>query len=849
VTDRASRYRLPRTVVPSRYDLEIEPDLPAGTFTGSASIAVTAVEPVSEIVLNAKDLDVLDGRLVDPSGRVFAIDKVVPDVEAERVTLALDEEAIPGAWTLHLSFRGTLNDRLTGFYRSTFTDDDGDDRVIATTHFEATDARMAFPCWDEPDLKAVFGVTLVVAEGLEAFSNGPEVGREPTGDGRIRVRFADTMVMSTYLVCFVVGPLVVTEARDARGVPVRVVCRPGREHLAGFALDAAAFSLDWFADYYGIAYPDAKLDNVALPDFAQGAMENLGCVTYREQLLLLDPTRSTQAERLDVAETIAHELAHMWFGDLVTMRWWNGIWLNEAFATFMSYLCVDAMVPQWRAWDTFLRTRVNAFETDSLETTRAIEYPVASPHDASGMFDTLTYTKGGAVLRMLEQWLGPERFRDGIRRYLALHAHANTETHDLWDALEEESGEPVRRTMDAWIFQPGYPAITVRRDGDVLRFSQRRFIPSDPDDPTVWPVPLIVRQTWTGGERVDRVLVEAGGLELPLVSADGLVVANADGSSFVRTFYDDDLRGRLLERAQADLSPIERQGLVDDTWASVVAQDAPIGTFLDLVAGFGDESELPVWQTILTGLTWCDRFIDGPARDRFRDSVRDLVRPAFDRLGWDVRPGDSDLDRELRGELVRAMGILGDDPETRAQARELEAQARSGVHVEPPVAAAAIDVVATDGGPEELEAFLAWALDAPTPQEQDRYRGALGRFRDPASLGLVLEACLDAIRPQDAGFVLARSLANRDRGAQAWGFVREHWDEITRRLASSNVIALPAGARMLTRPEEVASVQAFFEEHDVPQNHLMLLQFLERQRVLAALRLRAEPELSARFGG
>ena len=253
------------------------------------------------------------------------------------------------------------------------------------------------------------------------------------------------MVMSTYLVCVVVGRLVVTEPADARGAPVRVVCRPGKEHLAAFANRVGVFALDWFADYYDIPYPEAKLDQAAIPDFAQGAMENTGLVTYRETLLLLDEALATYAERVDVAETIAHELAHMWFGDLVTMRWWNGIWLNEAFATFMSYLCVDDLQPDWKVFDVFQRIRANAFEIDALETTRPIEYPVHSPNDASGMFDTLTYTKGGAVLRMLEQWLGRERFRDGIRRYLRAHAHANTETHDLWDAIGEETGEPVRR--------------------------------------------------------------------------------------------------------------------------------------------------------------------------------------------------------------------------------------------------------------------------------------------------------------------------------------------------------------------------------------------------------------------
>src|ERR687897_386000 len=487
-------YRLPRTVVPSRYDLTLEPDLEASTFTGTVEVALEVVEPVTEIVLNANELRLDDATLTAADGRRVEVSKILTDDEAERATVDLAEVAEPGSWTLGIAFAGELNPRLTGFYRSTYADDGGDTQVIGTTHFEATDARRAFPCWDEPDLKAVFAITIVVKDGLLAVSNGPEIGRERLDDGRVRIRFADTMPMSTYLAAWVVGPLEATDPTDADGVPIRVVHVPGKGNLTAFAIETSVHSLNWFSEYYGIPYPEQKLDNVAIPDFAQGAMENVGCITYREQVLLVDPDRATREERVDIAETIAHEIAHMWFGDLVTMRWWNGIWLNEAFATFMSMLAVDAYRPDWGIWNDFIRSRTSALEVDALETTRPIEYEVRSPDDASGMFDTLTYVKGGAVLRMLEQWLGPERFRDGIRRYLTKHAYGNTETHDLWDALEEETGEPVRRTMDAWIFQPGYPAISVALEDERLRFSQRRFIPSKPEDGTSWPVPLMVRQ-------------------------------------------------------------------------------------------------------------------------------------------------------------------------------------------------------------------------------------------------------------------------------------------------------------------------------------------------------------------
>ena len=315
-----------------------------------------------------------------------------------------------------LRFRGVLNDQLAGFYRSTFTDDAGETRVIATTQFEATDARRAFPCFDEPDRKAVFGVTLDVPAGLGAWSNGRLVSESPLPGGGRRITFADTISMSTYLVAFVVGPLEQTPVVDADGVALSVVHPPGRAGLTAFALEAGAHALRFFTNWFGIPYPGDKLDLVAIPDFAFGAMENLGCVTFRETALLVDPGARLALELERVADVVAHEIAHMWFGDLVTMRWWNGIWLNEAFATFMATMCTDDFRPAWKRWVSFGSEREAAMATDVLHSTRPVEYPVGPPEEAQGMFDVLTYQKGCGVLRMLERFLGAEPFRDGIRR-------------------------------------------------------------------------------------------------------------------------------------------------------------------------------------------------------------------------------------------------------------------------------------------------------------------------------------------------------------------------------------------------------------------------------------------------
>ncbi|MGH9298943.1 MAG: M1 family metallopeptidase [Acidimicrobiales bacterium] len=430
-----AEYRLPRSVGATRYELRFSPDLNATRFTGHAAIELTVKEATTELVCNAAGLEI-SGATLRPVGGEPAPLTLSLDDRLGRATFAAPETLPPGNYVLECDFGAPWNEKLCGLYLSRFKDAEGAERVIASTHFESTDARRAFPCWDEPELKAVFSITLEVDEQLFAVSNAPERSVTSLGDGRKRVEFEDTMSMSTYLVAFAVGPFEATEPVLTGGVPLRVIAPEGKLHLTKYALDAGAHAVAWFQDYFDLAYPAEKLDLVAIPDFAMGAMENLGCVTFREQDLLCDPEHSSIPELSRIAEVVDHEIAHMWFGDLVTMKWWNGIWLNEAFATFMSICCLDDFKPEWNRWVTFGTEKDMALQIDGLHTTRAIEFPVHAPDEAEAMFDHLTYLKGGNVLRMVEQYLGTERFRAGVRKYLKQHAYGNTETTDLWDAIE-----------------------------------------------------------------------------------------------------------------------------------------------------------------------------------------------------------------------------------------------------------------------------------------------------------------------------------------------------------------------------------------------------------------------------
>jgi puromycin-sensitive aminopeptidase len=846
-------YRLPRSIVPKRYDLVLDPDLGGGTFLGSVDIDVEVIEPVREVVLNAIELDFDQAALV-VEGREVEVVEIRLDPEAERVTLVLAEEVGQGEAVVRLAFRGTLNDKLHGFYRSRFTDPDGREQVIATTQFEATDARRAFPCWDEPDFKAVFAITIVVDADLFVVSNTGIDDEQPTDDGRRRVRFRDTMPLSTYLVAFIVGPLEATEPIDVDGTPVRVVCPRGKLHLAPFSLEVAAFSLRYFADYFDLPYPGDTLDLVAVPDFAFGAMENLGCVTFRETLLLIDPDHATQNELQNVVDVVAHELAHMWFGDLVTMKWWNGIWLNEAFATFMELLAADAFRPEWERWVDFGLSRSTALDTDALGSTRPVEYPVVSPAEAEGMFDVLTYEKGASVVRMLEQYLGEDRFREGIRRYMLAHRYANTETTDLWDALEQSTSEPVRRIMDSWIFQGGYPVVSVdiSSDGRALRLSQRRFRYGTDDDAenagaTTWDVPLVLRYgTGTGEIKVVPALLDAPTLEVELPEPVEWVVGNVEGNGFYRVHYSPSLRAALVGRAQEELSALERHGLVDDTWAAVLAGTVSAQEFLALAEGFVDETDVVVWRRILAGLSKLDRIAEGAAEAALRDRIRRLLRPALERLGAEPGPGESDRDRELRGVLFAGLAGTGRDDEARALARTFfDRYLDDPTSVDADLAAASTRVVAADAGPDELDVLFGRFRQAETPQEEQRFLYALSEVRDPEGFQRVLDLAMGGeVRTQNAPFLIGACLSNRLNGAAAWRLVRDRWTEMQERFPSNSIVRMLGGIRPIVDDALAADIRAFLDEHPVPQGQRTLEQHLERMQVSVALASRERPNLA-----
>jgi puromycin-sensitive aminopeptidase len=840
-------YRLPRHVIPSRYELRLEPDLADATFMGQAVVTLTITQPTTTIVLNVIELTINQAEMIGKSAAHRAA-SIESDEPLQRSTLTFADSLLPGEWTLRLTFQGALNDKLRGFYRSTYKDQSGTVQIMAATQFEATDARRAFPCWDEPDFKAVFATTLVIDPHLAAVSNTSVVS-ESVEAGKKVLRFADSMKMSTYLVAFIVGQLVPTEPRFVGKTPIRLWTIPGKQALTSFGQDIAEASLAFFEGYYGIPYPGGKLDLLAIPDFASGAMENLGAITFRETALLVDRRAGTHGELERVADVVAHENAHMWFGDLVTMSWWNGLWLNEAFATFMEMLAVDAWKPEWKRWDAFCVSRAAAFSVDGLWSTRPIEYPVRAPKDADAMFDVLTYEKGASVLRMLEQYVGPTVFRDGVRDYLRTHAYGNADTKDLWVSLGKAAKQPVPELMNGWIFQPGYPLVSAQLDGNSgMVLTQQRFayLPTGESFKQGWQIPIQIRIET--GEKTDRrtVLLTEPELRIPLPSDVRQVLLNEGGHGFYRVRYDGPLLQRLLDAGLDRLVPTERFNLISDAWATTISGAMPFPDYLQLTRHFTQERDKNVWAVLLDSLSFLNRIIPADERSSLEGFVRTLVAPAVLELGWEPRTGDNDLRRQLRGELLGALGKLGNDPETQEQALVCYTRYRTDpASVDPNLVPALVAILAHTGDEARYKEFSERYKNAATPQEERRYLFSLAAFQSPALLRRTLARTIDGeIRTQDAPFIVSAGLSNLYNRELAWEFVKENWDQMDRLFPKQGVRRMCGGIVSLATPELEQDVREFFASRNVDLGGKTLEQYQEQLHIAVEFRKRVKASLA-----
>ncbi|MGI8889667.1 MAG: M1 family metallopeptidase [Chthoniobacterales bacterium] len=658
--------KLPKEVRPTEYAIRIVPNLEKLTLTGSETIKLQVDKSVSKLVFNALEMEISAATL---DGQELQKKAIVADAGEQTVTLTLPNELSTGAHELALKFSGKINPQGQGLFYARYQEPGATGKkIMLGTQFEATDARRMFPCWDEPSFRAKFQLSAVVPENFMAVSNMP-VASETKVDGGKEVKFGISPSMSSYLVVLCAGEFDAIEG-EQDGVKLRVVTTKGKAEMGRYALESSAKILHYYNEYFGVPYPLPKLDQIALPGGFGGAMENWGGITYFESVLLFDSKNSSAGTKQSIFAVIAHEMAHQWFGDLVTMAWWDNLWLNEGFASWMGSKCTDRFNPEWNEW---LRRNVSrdasrrvgfpkdtAMQSDARSTTHPVQQPVKTEADAGSAFDEITYRKGQSIIRMLESYLGDEVFRDGIRKYMAAHKYSNTTTADLWEALTEASGKPVGEIAPGWTEQPGFPVVKVERKGDRIRLSQERFTVHFPDPPPLpWQIPLTyVTQVQP---LPDGFLLRAKTGSLPNeLSKDKAIKFNVGDAGYYRVQYDP-ASWQLLTAQLPQLSEADRVNLLTDAWALVEAKREPVAHYLGLLDPVMNDDQLAVYDQIIDTFSFINRLLAGdPLRPQFQQYARALLRPAFDRVGWDPQPAESSKTAFLRASLIRGLGLLND---------------------------------------------------------------------------------------------------------------------------------------------------------------------------------------------
>lgn len=786
---------------PIHYDLFLKPDLESFIFDGKVSIQLQVNEPTDRIVLNSVELEIQRVSLQLESGKELT-PKFELSVESETLTLHL-EEALPlGKALISIQFKGELNDKMKGFYRSNHSNMKGEQCYCAVTQFEATDARRCFPCWDEPAIKAVFELTVAAPKDMVALSNMPSVSEEFEGETRV-VKFAPSPKMSSYLVAVVVGEFAYVEDTSSDGVLVRVYTPPAVKEQGRFALHVATKVLPYYKEYFQVAYPLPKMDLVAIGDFSAGAMENWGLVTYRQSALLVDTENTAASRKQWVAVVVGHEIAHQWFGNLVTMEWWTHLWLNEGYATFVENLCVDHLFPEYDIWTQFVSDiYIRALELDCLKSSHAIEIPVSHPSEIDEIFDDISYSKGASVIRMLHRYLGDADFRKGMNIYLTRHQYGNTFTEDLWTALEEASEKPVKAVMSTWTKQMGFPVIKVTSSEQVgafrrLTLTQEKFSASEadsyPGDSSLWMVPLTFSTKSQPHEVVYSCVLDkkTGTCEIP-ASRDDWVKINPGTVGVYRTWYPEELLDQLIPAIQEKaLPPLDRLGIVDDLFALVQAGHCPTVQVLKVISAMQEEDNYTVWISIGNCLSKLRVIISHTEHmETFNKFGRDLFKPVSNRLGWDPKPDESHLDKLLRSLVLGKLGRY-EDAETIAEAkRRFQDHINKRSTIPADLRAAVYRSVLSVGDEETYNSMIRLYKEETLQEERERISRSLGAFKDPKILSKVLDfAMSDEVRSQDKVFVIISVALEKEGRELVKEFLKANWKDLLNRYEGGYLLA------------------------------------------------------------
>jgi len=816
-------------VIPINYELMFEPLFHNFKFNGEEIITINLSKPTNSIKIDAAELNIKESHIIQGGKTISA--KSSLNKKDEKLTIKLAKK-IKGKAKLSIKFTGTLNDRLLGFYKSQYKDKKGKTKYLATTQFEAADARRAFPCWDEPAVKATFDVSLLVDKHLDAISNMPVTSKKKIGT-KILYKFGQTPIMSTYLLYLGVGEFEYLHGK-LRNIKIRIVTTKGNKNKGKLSLDFTKKFLGEYEKYFGIKYPLPKLDMIAIPDFAAGAMENWGAITFREAILLYDTKTSSTKTKQYIAEVISHEIAHQWFGNLVTMKWWNDLWLNESFATFMATKIVNKFYPEWDLWDQFLGdAMLEAMSLDALKNSHPINVDVKHPAQIREIFDAISYDKGGNVLRMLENYVGIENFRKGLKYYLTQHKYSNAEGQDLWKSIGKVAHKPVDSMMKTWIDQVGYPIVDVKRNNSKISLTQRRFLSDgSTSSKNRWAIPIHIEE----GNHESSILMKSQKSAVSLKNTDSNFIINSGRYGFYRVQYDDDSLANLsLLIDEKILNHVDRWSLQNDLFSQCVSGTKQIQEYLDFTTSYHDEDDYITLQNLAQNLYHLYKLT---RKEKFTDEIRtytaQFLGTIFDRLGWDSQKNEKHTNALLRSFVITALGKLG-DKEILDEARKrfnkfLKNKNSLAADLQEPV----FVLMAWQGNEKTYNKLLSLYKKSTLQEQKIRFLMAMCNFKQKNLLLKTLTLSLTPeVRSQNIRVPIMGVSANIYGNDILWPWLKNHWKKLVGRFGVGNPLAnrIVASIGSVIDDKQEKDVRKFFKRNPLPGTERVIEQTLERVRI------------------
>lgn len=812
-------------VFPTNYKLSFEPNFNDFTFKGQEDISLTATKSLKSFSLDCVDIKIASCQLLQNN-------KELPlswslDQKSQKINITLKNKAKIGHLSLKIGFQGILNDKLAGFYRSKY-EYLGKEKFIATTQFEAADARRAFPCFDEPSYKATFDITLISDKNLTVVSNTlPKITKSISG-GKKSVTFARTPKMSTYLVYLGVGQFEWIQKLHKK-VLIRCLTTPGKKAGGKLALEIAAKCLDYYQDYFSVPYPLPKLDLLAIPDFSAGAMENWGAITFRENRLLFYPGKSSLGTMKSVAEVVSHEITHQWFGNLVTMKWWNDLWLNESFATFMAYKFIDKYFPKWDIFTDYLEVRTfGGMGLDSLRASHPINVKVDSVHQLGGIFDAISYSKGGSVLRMLEGFLGEKQFRDGLRAYVSRFKYQNTQASDLWSSLEKVSGKSVTKFMKGFIFQTGLPVVSVARKGESLNLSQKRFLYlSDPKDKTLWNIPLVIQYEKS---KTKRALLSERNGSLRLPEKSPFVNVNFDYTGFFVSFYGKEDLEKLGNNLRT-VNPRNRLGLIHDLFSLLKANTITYKELKDFVRNFFLKENDPSVLGYLIGLLVYIRLLLGNNDTELVEIIQKLSQKAILKEGLEPKARELPQHASLRATALSALALLEDKATLRFASQKFNQLITKDKPIHPDIRLF-VYKAALRADPKNFAKLINLYQKSASQEEKIRLLGAITWAKDKSLIKKALAFSLSPnVRYSHLNVVAGQVMINPSGRELAIKWLITNWKKITK-LKESFIPRYVLNAVIpLTPPKTDQVIKKFLKKAMTPELKKTITENLEELRV------------------